>query len=93
LRDDRRVKSMDLMRMAKEVVSKLDRKHLLITRAKKWPTGNFKMISKKKNEDRKKKKMMILGAIVAILMGLGGLIPAYAADPVTVIGRRMFRSA
>ena len=42
---------MDLMRMTKEVVSKLDRKHLLITRTKRWPIGNFKMISEKKNID------------------------------------------
>jgi len=34
--------------MTKEVVSKLDRKHLQITRAKRGPTGNFKMISEKK---------------------------------------------
>ena len=38
-------------------------------------------------------KMMILGEVVAILMNLGRLIPAYAADGVTVTGRRMFRSA
>jgi hypothetical protein len=38
--------------MTKEVVSKLDRKHLLITRAKRWPIGNFKMILDKKNGDR-----------------------------------------
>ena len=44
------------MRMTKEVVSKLDRKHLLITRAKRWPIGNFKMISEKKNEDRTNKE-------------------------------------
>jgi hypothetical protein len=37
--------------------------------------------------------MMIFGAVVAILMDLGRLIPDYAADPVTVTGRRMFRSA
>lgn len=37
------------------------------------------------------KKMMIFGAVVATLMDLGRLIPAYAADPVTVTGRRMFR--
>jgi hypothetical protein len=37
--------------MTKEVVGKLDRKHLLITRAKRWPIGNFKMISKKKNNE------------------------------------------
>jgi len=42
--------------MTKEVVSKLDRKHLLITRAKRCPIGNFKMISKKKNEDRTNKE-------------------------------------
>ena len=42
--------------MTKEVVSKLDRKHLLITRAKRWPIGNFKMISEKKNEDRTNKE-------------------------------------
>jgi len=42
--------------MTKEVLSKLDRKHLLITRAKRWPIGNFKMISKKKNEDRTNKE-------------------------------------
>jgi len=40
-----------------------------------------------------KKKMMILGAVVAILLDLGRFIPAYAADPVTVTGRGMFRSA
>jgi len=39
------------------------------------------------------KKMMIFGVVVAILMDLGRLIPAYAADTVTVTGRRMFRSA
>jgi len=32
--------------------------------------------------------MMVLGAVVAILMDLGRLTPAYAADPVTVTGRR-----
>ena len=37
--------------------------------------------------------MMIFGVVVAILMDLGRLIPAYAADTVTVTGRRMFRSA
>jgi hypothetical protein len=42
--------------MTKEVVSKLDRNHLLIKRAKRWPIGNFKMISKKKNEDRTDKE-------------------------------------
>ena len=42
---------MDLMRMTKEVVSKLDRKHMLVTRAKRWPIGNFKMISEKKKEE------------------------------------------
>ena len=36
------------------------------------------------------KKMMGFGAVVAILMGSGGSIPAYAADAVTVTGRRMF---
>lgn len=56
MRDDRRIKSMDLMRMTKEVLSKLDRKHLLITRAKRWTIGNFKMISEKKNEDRTNKE-------------------------------------
>ena len=84
---------MDLMRMTKEVMSKLDRRHLLITRAKRWQTGNFKMISRKKMRIGLIKKMMIFGAVVAILMDLGRLIPAYGADPVTVTGRRMFRSA
>jgi len=42
--------------MTKEVVSRLDRKHPLITRAERWPIGNFKMISKKKNEDRTNKE-------------------------------------
>jgi len=42
--------------MTKEVMSKLDRRHLLITRAKRWQTGNFKMISRKKNEDRTDKE-------------------------------------
>jgi hypothetical protein len=37
--------------------------------------------------------MMIFGAVVAILMDLGRLIPTYATDPVTVTRRRMFRSA
>jgi hypothetical protein len=37
--------------------------------------------------------MMIFGAVVAILMDLGRLIPAYAADPLTVTGWTMFRSA
>jgi len=37
--------------MTKEVVSRLDWKHLLITRAKRWPIGNFKMISEKKNNE------------------------------------------
>jgi len=36
---------------------------------------------------------MIFEAVVAILMDLGRLISAYAADPVTVTGRTMFRSA
>lgn len=56
MRDDRRVKSIDFVRMTKEMVSKLNRKHLLIIRAKRWPTGNFKMISKKKNENRTNKE-------------------------------------
>jgi len=37
--------------MTKQIVSKLGRKHLLITRTKRWPIGNFKMISEKKNND------------------------------------------
>ena len=37
--------------------------------------------------------MMIFRAVVPILMDLGRLIPAYAADPLTVTGRGMFRSA
>jgi hypothetical protein len=37
--------------------------------------------------------MMIFGAVVAILMDLGRLIPAYAADSLTVTGRGMFRFA
>jgi len=47
---------MDSMRMTKKVVSKLDRKHLLITRAKRWPIGNFKMISEEENQDRTNKE-------------------------------------
>ena len=35
---------MDFMRMTKEVMSKLDRKHLLITRAKRKQTGSFRFI-------------------------------------------------
>jgi hypothetical protein len=42
--------------MTKQIVSKLDRKHLLITRTKRWPIGNFKMISEKMNEDRTNKE-------------------------------------
>ena len=38
--------------MTKKVVSRWDRKDLLITRSKRWPIGNFKMISEKRNEDR-----------------------------------------
>jgi len=49
-------KSIDFVQRTKEVVSKLDRKHLLITRVKRWPIGNFKIISEKKNEDRTNKE-------------------------------------
>jgi len=42
--------------MIKEVVSKVDRNHLLIKRPKRWPIGNFKMILDKKNEDRTNKE-------------------------------------
>jgi len=47
---------MNLMRMTKKVVSKPDRKHLLITREKRRPIVYFKMISERKNVDRTNKE-------------------------------------